>query len=124
MYLAYILCKITNKSPNIVTEKNRVRPKKGEVFRLKANNIKAKKILNWKPMYSGKSTELIRRLSIFAEMGFKVLYANSKIDNRSYCYLCSNTQPHEGTQGMASAMLGVLRYNACDVSQYYFGTSL
>ena len=50
-----ILCKITNKSPNIVTEKNRVRPKKGEVFRLKANNIKAKKILNWKPMYSGKS---------------------------------------------------------------------
>ena len=35
------------------------------------------------PMYSGKSTELIRRLSIFAEMGFKVLYANSKIDNRS-----------------------------------------
>ena len=35
------------------------------------------------PMYSGKSTELIRRLSIFSEMGLKVLYVNSKIDNRS-----------------------------------------
>ena len=35
------------------------------------------------PMYSGKSTELIRRLNIFAEMGLKVLYVNSKIDNRT-----------------------------------------
>ena len=35
------------------------------------------------PMYSGKSTELIRRLNIFAEMGIKVLYVNSKIDNRT-----------------------------------------
>ena len=31
------------------------------------------------PMYSGKSTELIRRLSIFSEMGLKVLYINSKM---------------------------------------------
>lgn len=35
------------------------------------------------PMYSGKSTELIRRLSIFSEMGLRVLYINSKIDTRS-----------------------------------------
>ena len=35
------------------------------------------------PMYSGKSTELIRRLNIFAEMGLKVLYVNSNIDNRT-----------------------------------------
>jgi len=35
------------------------------------------------PMYSGKSTELIRRLTIFSEMKLKVLYINSKIDDRS-----------------------------------------
>ena len=35
------------------------------------------------PMYSGKSTELIRRLTIFEKMNLKVLYINSKIDDRS-----------------------------------------
>ena len=35
------------------------------------------------PMYSGKSTELIRRLTIFSEMKLKVLYVNSCIDDRS-----------------------------------------
>ena len=50
-----LLCKLTNKSPKIITDKFRVRPKKGEVFRLKANNMKAKKYLNWEPSYKGKS---------------------------------------------------------------------
>tara|TARA_B100002051_G_C16680315_1_gene609408 strand:+ start:364 stop:1371 length:1008 start_codon:yes stop_codon:yes gene_type:complete len=50
-----ILCKITNKYPKIITDKKRVRPKKGEVFRLKANNSKARKYLKWEPMYKGKS---------------------------------------------------------------------
>ena len=49
-----LLCKITNKSPKIITDKVRIRPKKGEVFRLKANNSKAKKYLNWEPLYKGK----------------------------------------------------------------------
>ena len=47
-----------------------------------------------------------------------------KIGNRSCCYLCSNTQPLEEAQGTVPAMLELLRYNACDVCQYYFDTSL
>ena len=35
------------------------------------------------PMYSGKSTELLRRLNILAEMNLKVLYVNSTVDTRS-----------------------------------------
>jgi thymidine kinase len=35
------------------------------------------------PMFSGKSTELLRRLTIYAEMGFEVLYINSALDTRS-----------------------------------------
>lgn len=35
------------------------------------------------PMYSGKSTELFRRLTILAEMGMNVLYINSSLDIRT-----------------------------------------
>lgn len=35
------------------------------------------------PMYSSKSTELIRRLVIYHDMGLKVLYINSYLDDRS-----------------------------------------
>ena len=35
------------------------------------------------PMFSGKSTELIRRLNIFSELNFPTLYINSKLDDRS-----------------------------------------
>ena len=35
------------------------------------------------PMFSGKTTELIRRLTIFREAGMKVLYINSALDTRS-----------------------------------------
>ena len=35
------------------------------------------------PMYSGKTTELIRRLELYHELGKKVLYINHNIDNRS-----------------------------------------
>ncbi len=35
------------------------------------------------PMFCGKSTELLRRLNISAEMGQKVLYVNHSSDNRS-----------------------------------------
>jgi thymidine kinase len=35
------------------------------------------------PMYSAKTTELIRRLTIYAELGLKVLYINSCLDDRS-----------------------------------------
>ena len=36
------------------------------------------------PMFSGKTTELIRRLSIFNKAGLHVLYINSTIDTRDY----------------------------------------
>lgn len=35
------------------------------------------------PMYSGKTTEILRRLNIYSEMGFDTLYINTKLDNRS-----------------------------------------
>ncbi len=37
----------------VVLDKKRVREKKSEVFRLIANNAKAKKLLNWKPRHAG-----------------------------------------------------------------------
>lgn len=38
----------------IVTDKRRVRPKQSEVEKLRSNNSKAKKILNWRPKYLNK----------------------------------------------------------------------
>ena len=36
------------------------------------------------PMFSGKTTELIRRLTIFVEAGMSVLYVNSILDTRQF----------------------------------------
>tara|TARA_B100001989_G_scaffold151451_1_gene107959 strand:- start:983 stop:1975 length:993 start_codon:yes stop_codon:yes gene_type:complete len=44
--------KILNKKIKYRIKKNRIRPKKSEVMRLLASNKKAKKLLNWKPIYS------------------------------------------------------------------------
>ena len=35
------------------------------------------------PMYAGKTTELLRRLNIYQEFGFKTLYVSSSLDSRS-----------------------------------------
>ena len=48
-----ILEKITKRKFKIVIENTRVRPKKSEVNLLISNNSKAKKMLNWKPEFSG-----------------------------------------------------------------------
>jgi NAD dependent epimerase/dehydratase len=45
------ISKILNIKLIPVVEKKRVRPKKSEVFRLKCNNEKIKRITNWKPTY-------------------------------------------------------------------------
>ena len=37
----------------VVVDKNRIRPKKSEVFRLLASDIKARKLLHWQPKYKG-----------------------------------------------------------------------
>ena len=49
-----IICSIIEKYPKIHQEKMRIRPKKGEVYRLKADNKKAKKLINWEPKYKNK----------------------------------------------------------------------
>ena len=43
-----------NKDIEVVTDRMRVRPKKSEVNRLLSSNLKAKKYLNWVPLYKGK----------------------------------------------------------------------
>ncbi len=49
-----IISKILKKEIKVTLDKKRIRPKKSEVDRLLSNNNKAKKLLNWKPKYSGR----------------------------------------------------------------------
>ena len=37
----------------VIIDKNRIRSKKSEVFRLLASDTKARKLLHWKPKYQG-----------------------------------------------------------------------
>ena len=53
--LFYKLCFLTNKKASLVLDTERIRPKKSEVSVLVCSNKKAKKILNWKPLYSFES---------------------------------------------------------------------
>ena len=45
---------ILDKKIKVTLDKKRIRPKKSEVDRLLSKNLKAKKILGWKPKYTGK----------------------------------------------------------------------
>ena len=49
-----IISKLTNTKIRIITDKQRIRPKKSEVSNLLSNNKKAKKMLKWKLIYPGK----------------------------------------------------------------------
>ena len=49
-----IICKLTNVELKVKKDSTRIRPKKGEVFRLKADNKKAKKLLGWTPQYANR----------------------------------------------------------------------
>ncbi len=49
--LLKIVGQLTGKSPDIVCEPERLRPENSEVFRLCANNDKARSILSWQPAY-------------------------------------------------------------------------
>ena len=53
--LCLMIQDITETDIKIISDHKRIRPKSGEVYRLKADNTKAKKILKWKPLYSGKN---------------------------------------------------------------------
>ncbi len=52
--LVELISKLLNKKIQIITDKSRNRPKKGEVNRLVASKVKSKKLLNWKPKYDNK----------------------------------------------------------------------
>jgi len=51
--IVQLVAEITNKKLKIKKDKLRVRPKNSEVDRLIASNSKSKKLLNWKPKFSG-----------------------------------------------------------------------
>ncbi len=53
--LVKLIGEITRSDYRIKEDKKRVRPKKGEVDRLRANNKKANYLIKWKPNYSGKT---------------------------------------------------------------------
>lgn len=57
--LIQIISKKISHETIIKTDNKRLRPKKSEVYRLKSNNKKAKKLLNWEPQYKGKKNFLI-----------------------------------------------------------------
>jgi len=46
-----MICQITKTEIKIKKETERIRPKQGEVYRLKADNKKAKKLIGWTPEY-------------------------------------------------------------------------
>ena len=50
---ALLISEVMGKEINIIEDDLRLRPKKSEVDRLFASNEKAKKLLKWKPKYSG-----------------------------------------------------------------------
>ncbi len=50
--LAQKIFTLMGKTPELISEENRVRPEKSEVERLMANNEKARKLLNWTPKIS------------------------------------------------------------------------
>ena len=49
------ICEILNKKVEVKVDQKRLRPKKSEVNKLLSKNSKAKKILRWRPKFSGKS---------------------------------------------------------------------
>lgn len=53
--LAKIISREMSTKIEIEFEKKRIRPKKSEVDKLRANNSKAKKLLRWKPNYTGRA---------------------------------------------------------------------
>ena len=49
-----MIAEVMNQEIEIITDLERLRPEKSEVERLWADNSKAKKLLDWTPLYGGK----------------------------------------------------------------------
>ena len=58
-------------------------------------------------MYSGKTTEIMRRLNIFQEMGYKCLYINSILDTRNEHVLST----HNPSLKITDAKIDMIKYN-------------
>jgi NAD dependent epimerase/dehydratase len=51
---AHLIAELMGAEIEIVTDEQRLRPEKSEVERLWADNVKAKKLIDWEPRYAGK----------------------------------------------------------------------
>jgi len=67
------------------------------------------------PMFSGKTSEIIRRLNIYYEMGMKVIYINSQKDNRSEY----NFSSHNSTIGLLPFdTVKLVELDECKIQNY------
>jgi thymidine kinase len=69
------------------------------------------------PMFSGKTSELVRQLNIFSKANFKVLYINSIVDTRDVMFSTHNESLSK-TQGMDMIKTDLL-YNCYDKCTHY-----
>lgn len=81
------------------------------------------------PMYSGKSTEVLRRLIIYHEIKKKVLYINSILDNRSSeCFSTHNETigkvPFDAIKSKTLSELDVSKYDVIAVDEAQFFVDL
>lgn len=79
--LVKLIAYIFNKKIKIKSINHRLRPKNSEVDRLIASNVKAKKILNWSPKYTGKKgleRGLIKTIEWFKDKENLSFYKNDE----------------------------------------------
>ena len=68
------------------------------------------------PMFSGKTSQLIARLTVYADLGFKVLYVNSNEDTRNTYF-----STHSGTELKTSSSIKMVKctsLSSLDISKY------
>lgn len=78
--IAELIGQITKIKKNIKIEKKRIRDKNSEVIRLCSSNVKAKKMLNWRPEYSNLS-DLKKALKFTINW-----YKNNNFSNKNNLY--------------------------------------
>ena len=83
------------------------------------------------PMFSGKSTELLRRLVILGEASFKVAFVNSIVDTRSKIshnkvFVNDNNLPFEAykTEALFTIQKELMEYDVIGIDEAQFFTEL
>jgi len=69
-------------------------------------------------MFSNKTTELLRRLEIYKEMGLKVILVNSRIDTRSETDFSTHNQLIANSRSLETLKINDLTNNISKLSQY------